>query len=58
MQATVMEGEQMTDFQFRSILNFCIKILKSQRDVDDLIKTLEAIRDGKDEDISSKTRND
>jgi hypothetical protein len=56
MMTRTIEGEIMTDFQFRSILNFVIKILKSTKNVDDLIKTLEAIRDGKDEEISGKDR--
>jgi hypothetical protein len=42
----------MTDYQFRSVLNFVIKILKNARNVDDALKTLEAIRDGKDEEVS------
>jgi hypothetical protein len=54
--ATLKGEENMTDFQFRSILNFVIKILKSTKNVDDLIKTLEAIRDGKDEEVSGSTK--
>jgi hypothetical protein len=52
MTTATMKGEEtMTDYQFRSILNFVIKILKNAKDVNDVIKTLEAIRDGKDEEI-------
>jgi hypothetical protein len=38
----------MTDFQFKALINMVIDIVSSKEDKAAIIKTLEAIRDGKD----------
>ena len=47
MTTATIEGEVMTDFQFKALINLTIDVVRATRDPDKIIERLEAIRDGK-----------
>ena len=48
----------MTDFQMRTLMNLIIEIVRQVDKKEDVIEKLVAIRDGKTDDVSGKSKSD
>ena len=49
MEAATERTDVMTDFQFKAILRMVIGIVRNAEDKDEIIRRLQSILDGKDE---------